>query len=119
MQRPLPHHIVLRLQQAKSVQREEPLWSGPQVTFDERETKHRVIIGEEYYAPLGLTAEAVVERVFAFLLMKKIPRHTEGARAAAAGPGSIATVPGGWSACTVPQDFPQQRGSYGRTFRKV
>lgn len=50
-----------------------------QVTFDERETKHRVIIGEDYYTPLGLSSEAVIERVFAFLLMKKIPRHTEGA----------------------------------------
>lgn len=49
-----------------------------QVTFDERETKHRVIIGEEYYGPLGLAPEVVIERVFSFLLTKKIPRHTEG-----------------------------------------
>lgn len=54
------------------------------MTFDEQETRHRTIIGAEYYEPLGISAETTIERVFAFLLMKKIPRHTEGALCAAA-----------------------------------
>ncbi len=49
------------------------------MTFDERETKHRVICGAEFYESLGLEPEAIIERVFSFLLAKKITRHTEGA----------------------------------------
>ena len=48
------------------------------VTFQEKESTHRVIVGKDYYAPQGLDAEGVVERVFAFLLRKQIPRRTEG-----------------------------------------
>lgn len=49
-----------------------------QVTFDERETTHRIICGHQFYETLNLEPETVVERVFSFLLAKKIPRHTEG-----------------------------------------
>ena len=49
-----------------------------QVTFEQRETKHRVIVGKEYYEPYGLEPELVVERVFSFLLAKRVQRQTEG-----------------------------------------
>ncbi|KAK9837885.1 hypothetical protein WJX74_007198 [Apatococcus lobatus] len=48
------------------------------VTFEQRETKHRVIVGKEYYEPYGLEPELVVERVFSFLLAKRVQRQTEG-----------------------------------------
>ena len=49
-----------------------------QVSFEQRETKHRVIVGREYYEPHGLEPEVVVERVFSFLLAKRVQRQTEG-----------------------------------------
>ena len=49
-----------------------------QVTFDDRETTHRVICGSAFYESMGLEPETIIERVFAFLLAKKIPRRTEG-----------------------------------------
>jgi hypothetical protein len=49
------------------------------VTANERETTHRVIVSSDYYdVEEGLDAEGVLERVFAFLLAKGVPRHTEG-----------------------------------------
>lgn len=52
------------------------------VTFDERESLHRIIVGKSYYnEERGMQAEDMVEKVFAFLLKKKIPRHSEGIRA--------------------------------------
>lgn len=48
------------------------------VTFQERESSHRVIVGSDYYEEQGLAADEVVERAFAFLLRKKVPRRTEG-----------------------------------------
>ena len=55
---------------------EQSIWL--QVTFEQRETKHRVIVGKEYYEPYGLEPELVVERVFSFLLAKRVQRQTEG-----------------------------------------
>ena len=49
------------------------------VTYDDKETEHRIIVGRDYYEFQGLSPEEVVERVLAFLTRKKIPRHTEGA----------------------------------------
>jgi len=48
------------------------------VTFQEKESIHRVIVGLDYYEKQGIEAELVVERVFAFLLRKNIPRRTDG-----------------------------------------
>ncbi|KAL4439433.1 hypothetical protein ABPG77_008762 [Micractinium sp. CCAP 211/92] len=48
------------------------------VTYQDKETHHRVIVGRDYYEPQGLDPQATVERVFAFLLKKKVPRQTEG-----------------------------------------
>ena len=49
------------------------------VTFEDKETNHRVIVGREYYEDFGLTPEDVLALTFAFLLRKKVPRQTEGA----------------------------------------
>lgn len=48
------------------------------VTHDNVETRHRVIIGKNYYEPYGGEPEQVVEVSFSFILSKKIPRQTEG-----------------------------------------
>lgn len=48
------------------------------VIHEERETKHRVIVGREYYEDLDLQPEQVLDRAFAFLLSKKVARQTEG-----------------------------------------
>ncbi|CAL8471625.1 g11167 [Coccomyxa elongata] len=48
------------------------------VTFEDRETRHRVIIGKEYYEEFGLEPEDVLAMTFSFLLRKKTPRQTEG-----------------------------------------
>ncbi|KAL4437252.1 hypothetical protein ABPG75_004391 [Micractinium tetrahymenae] len=48
------------------------------VTFQDKETQHRVIVGRDYYEPQGVDPQTTVERVFAFLLKKKVPRQTEG-----------------------------------------
>jgi hypothetical protein len=48
------------------------------VTFQEKETLHRLIVGKDYYEQQGLDPKDVVEHVFAFLLTKKMPRKTEG-----------------------------------------
>ena len=38
-----------------------------------------MIVGREYYEPLGLDPQGVVQRTMAFLLRNKVPRQTEGA----------------------------------------
>lgn len=48
------------------------------VTFEDRETKHRVIVGKEYYEDFDLEPEQILVMTFAFLLRKKTPRQTEG-----------------------------------------
>ena len=48
------------------------------VTYEERETPHRVIIGREYYEDFQLQPEQVLDRAFAYLLAKKVQRQTEG-----------------------------------------
>lgn len=48
------------------------------VTYQDKETQHRVIVGRDYYEPLGIPPQTTVELVFAFLLKKKVPRQTEG-----------------------------------------
>lgn len=48
------------------------------VTFQDKETSHRVIVGKDYYEAQGIEPQTTVERVFAFLLRKKVPRQTEG-----------------------------------------
>lgn len=49
------------------------------ITYEEQETRHRIILGREYYEDFGMEPEHVVAMVFTFLLQKKEPRHTEGA----------------------------------------
>lgn len=48
------------------------------VTYEERETSHRVIVGKEYYEDFEIQPEQVLDRAFAYLLGKKIQRQTEG-----------------------------------------
>ncbi|KAL3161552.1 hypothetical protein ABBQ32_010419 [Trebouxia sp. C0010 RCD-2024] len=48
------------------------------ITYEEQETRHRIILGREYYEDFGMQPENVVAMVFTFLLQKKEPRHTEG-----------------------------------------
>ena len=48
------------------------------ITYEEQETRHRIILGKEYYEQFGLEPEHVVAMAFTFLLQKKEPRHTEG-----------------------------------------
>ncbi len=50
------------------------------VTFEDRETTHRVIVGKEYYEEFDLDPEEVLVMTFQFLLKKKTPRQTEGAQ---------------------------------------
>ena len=49
------------------------------VTFEDRETAHRVIVGREYYEDFGLEAQEVVAMAIRFLLARRVPRQTEGA----------------------------------------
>lgn len=49
------------------------------ITYEEKETRHRIILGKEYYEDFDMEPEHVVAMVFTFLLQKKEPRHTEGA----------------------------------------
>ncbi len=49
------------------------------VTFEDRETVHRIIVGKEYYEDFGLAAQDVVAMTFSFLLVNRVPRQTEGA----------------------------------------
>ncbi|KAK9840654.1 hypothetical protein WJX81_007501 [Elliptochloris bilobata] len=48
------------------------------VTFEDRETVHRVIVGREYYDDFGMEAQDVVAMAFSFLLAHRVPRQTEG-----------------------------------------
>ena len=49
------------------------------VTFEDRETAHRIIVGREYYEDFGLEAQEVVAMALRFLLARRVPRQTEGA----------------------------------------
>eukprot|EP00891_Asterochloris_glomerata_P003517 jgi/Astpho2/3517/Aster-06431 len=48
------------------------------VTYDSKETRHRIIVGREYYEGSGFEPETVIEMLVTFLLQKKVPRQTEG-----------------------------------------
>eukprot|EP01018_Ginkgo_biloba_P034903 Gb_22550 [translate_table: standard] len=48
------------------------------VNYDDRETRHRVIVGRFYPEAAEMPEDDFLEVVIAFLLNKKIPRHTEG-----------------------------------------
>eukprot|EP01023_Acetabularia_acetabulum_P041681 TRINITY_DN4075_c0_g1_i2.p1 TRINITY_DN4075_c0_g1~~TRINITY_DN4075_c0_g1_i2.p1 ORF type:complete len:383 (-),score=63.79 TRINITY_DN4075_c0_g1_i2:1778-2926(-) len=53
-------------------------WFDVQVTYDETSTTHRVIVGDEYYAPYNIDPDTVVERAFQFLIQIREPLQTEG-----------------------------------------
>eukprot|EP01024_Parvocaulis_polyphysoides_P067220 TRINITY_DN7986_c0_g3_i2.p1 TRINITY_DN7986_c0_g3~~TRINITY_DN7986_c0_g3_i2.p1 ORF type:complete len:405 (-),score=70.97 TRINITY_DN7986_c0_g3_i2:1112-2263(-) len=53
-------------------------WFDASVTYDENVTDHRVIVGDEYYAPYNIDPDTVVERAFQFLISIKQPLQTEG-----------------------------------------
>ena len=57
------------------------------MTYEEKETVHRVIVGREYYEPFGIEAQEVVGRALAFLVKKGVPPQTEGARRQGLGAG--------------------------------
>lgn len=48
------------------------------VSYEQQESKHRIIVGKDYYEPHSITPEAVVEAALSLLLVKKVPRQTEG-----------------------------------------
>lgn len=48
------------------------------ITKDEKETRHRVVMGRIYPDAVGMVEEDFLERMFGFLLWKKLPRQTEG-----------------------------------------
>ncbi|EFJ29207.1 hypothetical protein SELMODRAFT_410819 [Selaginella moellendorffii] len=50
------------------------------VTHDNKETRHRVIMGRIYPEAAKMDEDRFLETVMAFLLDKKIPRHTDGVR---------------------------------------
>ena len=50
-----------------------------QASYEEKETRHRVIVGREYYEPFGLEPQEVIGRAITHLIRKKVPRQTEGA----------------------------------------
>eukprot|EP00475_Leptophrys_vorax_P022640 TRINITY_DN30857_c0_g1_i1.p1 TRINITY_DN30857_c0_g1~~TRINITY_DN30857_c0_g1_i1.p1 ORF type:complete len:420 (-),score=26.91 TRINITY_DN30857_c0_g1_i1:217-1476(-) len=45
---------------------------------DDKESRHRVIIGRVYSEAVGMPEDDMLARVMAFLLWKKLPRQTEG-----------------------------------------
>lgn len=48
------------------------------ITKDDKETRHRIICGSFYPETVQMNEDDFVARTFAFLLHKKVPRHTEG-----------------------------------------
>jgi hypothetical protein len=48
------------------------------VTFEDKETTHRVIVGRDYFEEFDMQPEDVLVTTFEFLLRKKVPRQTEG-----------------------------------------
>ena len=50
------------------------------ITFEDKESSHRLIVGRAYYEPYGMDATNLAELVFTFLLQKKVARQTEGMR---------------------------------------
>lgn len=48
------------------------------VMLDGKETKHRVIVGRDYYEPHGAIPELVVEAAMSLLLSLKVSRQTDG-----------------------------------------
>lgn len=78
------------------------------INKDDKETRHRVIIGRIYTEAAGVSEEDFVNRVMAFLLYKKIPRHTEGVL-------SIQQFPINYfSVSEVAQTFPEMKDWFNR-----
>eukprot|EP00850_Spirogloea_muscicola_P003557 SM000014S00345 [mRNA] locus=s14:826697:828744:+ [translate_table: standard] len=48
------------------------------LSHDDKETTHRVVCGAIYPEAAGLPEDEFIERTFAFLLWKRLPRRTEG-----------------------------------------
>lgn len=48
------------------------------VTYDDKETRHRIIVGQMFPEAVDMAEDDFLERVIGFLLHKHIPRHTEG-----------------------------------------
>ncbi|KAI8462566.1 MAG: hypothetical protein J3K34DRAFT_499650 [Monoraphidium minutum] len=50
------------------------------LNYDNQETRHRVVVGKEYYEPAGIEPEVPVEAALATILAQKVPRtRTPGA----------------------------------------
>ncbi|KAF8065577.1 hypothetical protein HT031_003178 [Scenedesmus sp. PABB004] len=62
------------------------------LSFDHMDTKHRVIVGRQYYEPYGLPPEAPVEAALSLLLGLKLPRHSEGMLGSAEFPVNYFTI---------------------------
>lgn len=48
------------------------------VTYDDKETRHRIIVGRIFPDAVEMAEDDFLERMIGFLLHKQIPRHTEG-----------------------------------------
>ncbi len=74
-----------------------------QASYEEKETRHRVIVGREYYEPFGLEPQEVIGRAITHLIRKKVPRQTEGA------PASTAQMPARLIQATHASGCPSQK----------
>ena len=48
------------------------------VTYDEKNTQHRVILGRDYYDAVGVSPDEFTVEMFRWLVAHKAPLHTEG-----------------------------------------
>ena len=60
------------------------------IMYEELETRHRMILGKEYYEQFNMDPQQCVVMAFTFLLQKKEPRHTEGV---VTSPETAASIP--------------------------
>lgn len=63
-----------------SIQHSRPAILSPNISPQDKESVHRVIIGKDYYEPYGLAPEVTLDRTMGFMLSIRQPRHTEGMR---------------------------------------
>ncbi|GBF88180.1 hypothetical protein Rsub_00892 [Raphidocelis subcapitata] len=67
-----PKHFTVRF--LSSLQTNGGVMYDVGLTYANEETKHRVIVGREYYEPEGIAPELPVEAALAVILQKKLPR---------------------------------------------
>jgi len=78
------------------------------VSHDDEDTAHRIIVGDDYYAPHGLEAKEVVMLSFAFVIEQELERQTEGLLIMTQFPINYFTV------ADLDQRFPEFRDHFQR-----